>query len=392
MSILKIYEQLKDSGLDPVKSLIANTSDLFRLTQDEINQLKGKMIADSFRFHFQNNPFYKKLCDNKGITPDDITGYDDLFKIPLIPVSKFKSAASHELLSVPLTKIEHEMKSTGTSGVPSTARRCSVTMDNAVIGIYAMYREFFKISNGAGLYLCPSNEEFPEMGMIKALNMFAGLLDTHRFMVKNKRFDPREAISQLNEWENKFTRYIIGPPFLVERFIRFLKESNQKLTLDKNSLVITLGGWKHYTKRIISRSAFNEKCAEYLGTKPGQVRDIYGLVESNILAVEDEFQVKHVAPYGHFSVRDPNDTSKEVPDGKKGILAIFDPTSYSSPGMLLTEDIVYLKTVRSSSNRNGQLMQYVMRAPSAKEFGCCAVNLEEKMDQENVSLRSVSVG
>jgi long-chain-fatty-acid---luciferin-component ligase len=193
----------------------------------------------------------------------------------------------------------------------------------------------------------------------------------------------------LNEWENKFTRYIIGPPFLVDRFISFLKASNQKLTLDKNTLVITLGGWKHYTRRIISRNTFNERCAAYLGIKPNQIRDIYGLVESNILAIEDEFQVKHVAPYGHFSVRDPNNLSKEVPDGKKGVLAIFDPTSVSTPGMLLTEDIVYLKPGRSSTERNSQLMQYVMRSPATKEFGCCAVNLEKKMDQEEVPVSSI---
>lgn len=386
MVILKIYEQLKDTGLDPVKSLIANVSNIFRLPQDEMNQLKGKMIADSFKFHYQNNPFYQKLCDEKGIRPYNINGFNDLIKIPLIPVSKFKSATSHELLSVPLVDIEHEMKSTGTSGIPSSARRCSATMDHAVIGIYAMYREFFNISSGAGLYLCPSNEEFPEMGMIKALNMFAGLLDTHRFMVKQKRFNPKEAISQLNDWENKFTRYIIGPPFLVDRFIAFLENANQKLSLDKKSLVITLGGWKHYTRRIISRNKFNDRCAEYLGIKPNQIRDIYGLVESNILAIEDEFQVKHVAPFGHFSVRDPNDINKEVPDGKKGLLAIFDPTSFSTPGMLLTEDIVYLMPGRSPSDRSGQLMHYVMRSPSSKEFGCCAVNLEEEMDLSSISV------
>ena len=383
MTIVNIYDQLKDAGLDPVKGIISNVHKIFRLQQEMVNQLKGKMIAESFRFHYQNNSFYQNACNEKGITPEDINGYNDLIKIPLIPIVKFKSATSHELLSVPLTDIEHEMRSTGTSGIPSIARRCSGTMDNAVMGIYAMYREYFKISKGAGLYFCPSNEEFPEMGMIKALNMFAGLLDTHRFMVKEERFIPEEALAQLNEWQNSFTRYIIGPPFLIHRFVSFLKATNQRLSLDKDTLIITLGGWKHFTGKIISRKAFNEGCAEYLGIYPSQVRDIYGLVESNILAIEDEFQVKHAAPYGHYSVRDPSDLSKEVPDGEKGVLAILDPTSISTPGMLLTEDIVYLVPEKSPSGRSGQRVQYVMRAPSANEFGCCAVNLEEKMDQKD---------
>jgi long-chain-fatty-acid---luciferin-component ligase len=134
---------------------------------------------------------------------------------------------------------------------------------------------------------------------------------------------------------------------------------------------------------MISRKAFNEGCYVHLGIEPRQVRDIYGLVESNILAIEDAFQVKHVAPYGHYSVRDLNDLNKEVPDGEKGVLAILDPTSISTPGMLLTEDIVYLRPEKSPSGRSGQRVQYVMRAPSAKEFGCCAVNLEKQMDQQD---------
>jgi phenylacetate-coenzyme A ligase PaaK-like adenylate-forming protein len=388
MTVLDIYDQLKAAGLDPIKGLIANVSKIFQLPQEAVNQLKGKMIAESFKFHCQYNPFYRNVCNEKGIAPKDVNGYDDLIKIPLVPIAKYKSAASHELLTVPLPRIEHEMRSTGTSGIPSIARRCSETMDNAVIGIYAMYREYFKISKGAGLYLCPSNEEFPEMGMIKALNMLAGLLDTHRYMVKEERFIPEEALAQLIQWRNKFTRYIIGPPFLIHRFIRFLKATKQRLSLDKDTLIITLGGWKHFTGQIISRKAFNEECAELLGIDPSQVRDMYGLVESNILAIEDEFQVKHAAPYGHYSVRHPDDLSKEVPDGEKGVLAILDPTSTSTPGMLLTEDIVYLVPEKSPSGRSGQRMQYVMRAPSAKEFGCCAVNLEKEMGQKEDPVHS----
>jgi long-chain-fatty-acid---luciferin-component ligase len=380
--LISLIEMMKDAKIDPVRSIISSVSDMYRLSDEELKEVKGMLIADNFRLHYESNNFYRRVCDEKGVTPSDIKGYDDIIRIPLIPIEKFKAADSHELLSKPLGQIEHEMRSTGTSGIPSISRRCSETLDNAIIGIYAMYREFFKISKGAGLYLCPSNEEIPEMGMIKALNMFAGLLDTHRFMVREERMVPEDVIAQLKVWENGFTRHIIGPPFLIYRLISFLKATNTRLKLDKSSHVITLGGWKRFTGQMISRKEFNEECAEYLGIEPTNVRDIYGLVESNVLAIEDEFQIKHVAPYAHLSVRDPNDLSKEVPMGEKGQLAIFDPLAISTPGMILTEDIVYLIPEKSPSGRSGQRMKYVMRAPASKEFGCCAVNLEKKMDED----------
>jgi phenylacetate-coenzyme A ligase PaaK-like adenylate-forming protein len=310
---------------------------------------------------------------------------DDLVKIPLIPIAKFKSTSSHELLSRPLTDIEHEMRSTGTSGLPSISRRCGATVDNAVLGIFAMYREFLGISKGAGLYICPSTEEIPEMGMIKALNMLAGLLDTHRFMVREERFIPEDAIAQLGKWEGTFTRHIIGPPFLIHRLLQFLKQTGQRLTLDKGSRVITLGGWKRFTGQMISRREFNLMCEEYLGLEPNGVRDIYALVESNVLAIDDEYQEKHVSPYVHFSVRDMKDLSREVAPGEKGVLAILDPLAVATPGMIMTEDVISLIPGESKSGRSGQRMEYIMRAPTSQEFGCCAVNLEKKMDSSDDS-------
>ena len=373
---------IRSVGLNPLASIVASVSELYQMPDEQLNVIKTALIADSLRFHYEHNSFYRQACDDKGMHPDHIQGFNDLIKIPLIPIAKFKSASSFELLSKPLTSIEHEMRSTGTSGIPSISRRCSATIDTAIVAIYAMYREFLGISKGAGLYVCPSTEEIPEMGMIKALNMLAGMLDTHRFMVKQERFVPEEAVAQLKIWENAFTRYIIGPPFLIYRLLQFLKQTGQHLKLDRGSRVITLGGWKRFTGQMISRRDFNLMCQEYLGLEPNGVRDIYALVESNVMAIDDEYQVKHVSPYVHFTVRDPADLSKEVPLGQKGLLGILDPIALATPGMILTEDIVTLVPGRSQSGRSGQRMQYIMRAPSSIEFGCCAVNLEKKMDED----------
>lgn len=382
LKVEQLYNDLKDNGMDPIKVFVSDLKGLYQLEEESQQRLKLMLIADAFRFHYENNEFYRKQCMEKGVSPEQINNFEDINRIPLIPVSLFKSPDSHKLLTKSLIHIEHEMRSTGTSGIPSISRRCGDTLDNAVIAIYAMYREFFKLSKGAGLCLCPSTEEIPEMGMIKAFTFLSGLLDCHAFMVSNDRFIPEQAVEQLAKWQNKFTRHIIGPPFLIHRFISFLKATNTKLTLEPDSLVITLGGWKRFTGQMISRKAFNEECAEYLGIAPENVRDMYGLVEANMLVIEDEFQIKHVPPYVHFSVRDPNDLTKEVAPGKTGQLVIFDPLARSTPGMILTEDMVHLVPEVSPSGRTGQRIQYVMRAPNAKEFGCCAVNLEQKMNAD----------
>lgn len=371
---------IKKAGLNPVKVALSSVSELYAMPESELLAFKTDLIKNSFTYHYTNNTFFRASCDEKGITPDVIQSPADLIKIPLIPISMFKSADSHKLLSVSLKEIELEMRSTGTSGIPSIARRCSNTVNYGVLGIYAMYREFFKISKGAGLYLCPSTEEIPEMGMIKALNMLAGLLDTHRFMVKNDRFVPEDALDQLDEWANKFDRHIIGPPFIIHRFINFLKATNKKVKLDKNSHIITLGGWKRFSGQMISRVDFNNLCIEHLGVEKSQIRDMYALVESNVVAIDDEHGVKHVSPFIHFSVRDPKQLDKEMELGETGQLAILDPLAVSTPGFILTEDLVRLLPKEDESGRNGQRVQYVMRLPKSTEFGCCAVNLDKRLD------------
>ena len=375
-----LFSTLKEEGFNPVKVAISSVSELYALPDSKLLAFRTSLIKDAFTFHYANNDFFKASCNDKGITPDSIKSPEDMVKIPLVPISFFKSANSHKLLSVSLRSIELEMRSTGTSGIPSVARRCSNTVDNGILGVYAMYREFFKISKGAGLYLCPSTEEIPEMGMIKALNMLAGLLDTHRFMVTKDRFVPEEALTQLNEWSNKFDRHVIGPPFIIHRFISFLKATNQKVQLDKNSYVITLGGWKRFSGQMISRVDFNNECREYLGVEKSQIRDMYALVESNVVAIDDEHGVKHVSPFVHFSVRDPKQLDKEVPIGETGQLAILDPLAISTPGFILTEDLVRLLPKDNNSWRSGQRLQYIMRLPESSEFGCCAVNLDKQLD------------
>ncbi|WP_444902919.1 hypothetical protein ACJJIU_13610 [Microbulbifer sp. CnH-101-E] len=377
---IQLQNILKENGLDPLKVALSSVAELYSMTEDNLLDFKTGLIHEAFAYHYENNAFFRSACDSKGVTPDMISTPTDLIKIPLVPIELFKSNDSHKLLSVSLRDVELEMRSTGTSGIPSVSRRCADTVDNAVLGIYSMYREFLKISKGAGLYLCPSTEEIPEMGMIKALNMLAGLLDTHRFMVRQESFKPEEALEQLEDWNDKFSRHLIGPPFLINRFISYLKATNTRIKLDKSSYIITLGGWKRFSGQMLSRAEFNSECIEYLGVEESQIRDIYALVESNVIAIDDEYGIKHVSPFVHFSVRDPKQLDREVEPGQTGQLAILDPLARSTPGFMLTEDLVRLLPEPSRSGRSGQRMQYVMRLPESKEFGCCAVNLDKRLE------------
>ncbi|MGG2109600.1 LuxE family acyl-protein synthetase [Lysinibacillus pakistanensis] len=380
VTIQAAMENLRELGINPVTAVIGSTQQLFQWDEEKVNELKGYLISQNFKYHYENNSFYRMLCEDSGVTPADVQSLDDIQKIPLIPVTSFKRPDSHLLLSTSLENIEFEMRSTGTSGIPSISRRDAETLNNCVFSIYAMYREMFAFSRGAGLFLFPSPEEMPEMGMVKVLNMLSGLFDATRCLVKRASFKPKEAIETLEKWQNIHTRHIIGPPFLIYKLVNYLKTNNIHLKLDQKTMIINLGGWKRFSGMEIPREQYNKECAEFLGIPEENIRDMYGLVESNILAIECEKHSKHVPPWVHFSLRNPKNLAEEVPQGKRGVLAIFDPTSLSYPGFIQTEDLVYLKKENTCEcGRNGQKVVYLSRVAGA-EIGCCAINLEKHMD------------
>jgi long-chain-fatty-acid---luciferin-component ligase len=362
-----------------VGAVIGNLAAAFRLPPRKQRALKVELLREAFSFHYEANEPFARLCEQHHIVPDDLRGPDDLGRVPLIPVGAFKRPDAGSLLSVPLDAIDLEVQSTGTSGVPSVARRDAATTTRVGLALLALYREFFGLVGGVGLFLCPSPAESPEMGMVKVFNLFSGLLDDRAYLVRDFRFDPEEAVAYLRRWEDRQVRHVFGPPFLIARLLRHLETRGLSLPLDGGSLAITLGGWKRFNHERISREVLEGKLQSRLGISPANVRDMYGLIESNLLAIECEHHRKHVPPWCHVTVRDIRDPRVEVAAGQIGALGILDALSLSSPGFLLSGDVGKVSPEEECPcGRTGQVVTVLGRL-SREEVGCCAVTIEGHM-------------
>ena len=338
-------------------------------------------VRAAFSYHYESNAFYRAQCD--GVSPADICGHADLHKIPLVPVGMFKQAGAHVLLTAGLADIETEIRSTGTGGVPSVARRDALTTTRASVVILGGYRDLFGISKGAGLFLCPSTAEVPEMGMVKVFNLMTAMLDDHRYLVRGYSFDPQEALEYLRSCDGTMTRYLIGPPFIIARFMRYLELESIPLSLDPDSMIIMLGGWKQYTGRSISRDEFNDKAQRLLGIDPSRIRDMYGMIESNMLAIECEHHRKHVPPWCYVSIRDITDPAIELAPGNTGGIAILDALNTAYPGFLLSDDVGEVDESDCPCGRTCQTVRFRRRRQGA-ELGCCAVSIEKYLDSNEV--------
>ncbi len=362
-------------------AMVGMPGEALRVPRAQWRQSLAEAVGAAFAYHYERNAFYRAQCDS--VSPADIADYGDLHKIPLLPVGMFKQAGAHVLLTAGLADIETEIRSTGTGGVPSVARRDALTTTRASVGIFGGYRDLFGISKGAGMFLCPSTAEVPEMGMVKVFNLLTAMLDDHRYLVHNYSFDPEQALAYLRGWEGRMTRHIIGPPFIIARFMRFLELEAVPLTLDPESMIIMLGGWKQYTGRSISREEFNDKAQRLLGIDTTRIRDMYGMIESNMLAIECEHQRKHVPPWCFVSIRDVTDPAVELAPGQTGGIAILDALNTAYPGFLMSDDIGEIDESDCPCGRTGQTVRFRRRRQGA-ELGCCAVSIEKYLDSNEV--------
>lgn len=313
-------------------------------------------VRDAAIHHHARNGFYRAQCEAWGVDPARMHGIGDLQDLPLVPVGMFRRPDAHLLLTCSLADVETETRADGTGTAPSIARRNHETVTRALIGLTGTYREFFSLSGGAGLFLSPSATGAPEMGMVKVINVFNGVLDHHAYLGDAGAFDPQEALEYLRRWTGRMTRHVIGPPETILRFLRFLEAERINVLLDPYSMVITLGGWKRFPDGSGPAEDFRDQCHDRLGVRRENVRDMYGSIESTMLAVQCHLHRLHVPPWCYVSVRDAEDPRREVVAGRTGVIAILDALNTSYPGFLLTDDVGEVETGTCGCGRTGQVI------------------------------------
>ena len=86
------------------------------------------------------------------------------------------------------------------------------------------------------------------MGMVKVFNLMTAMLDDHRYLVHSYAFQLPEGRTGLSacRWEGVMTRHHRAAVH-HRQIYAVLELEAIPLTLDRESMIIMLGGWKQYT-------------------------------------------------------------------------------------------------------------------------------------------------
>ena len=86
------------------------------MPRDQIRALQSEKLVKQVRHVWDNVPYYRKLMEEKGITPDDIKSVDDLHKLPFISKKDLRETYPYGLLGTPLSEVVRIHSTSGTTG------------------------------------------------------------------------------------------------------------------------------------------------------------------------------------------------------------------------------------------------------------------------------------
>ena len=369
--------------------------DIFKVSTKELREWQSEMLQACFRYHYENCADYRKYCDAKRVTPKLIKSLDDASKVPLL--DSFETMRKREFLSVPKESIVAKFSSTGTSGkTPLWCSRDLTSIEWQGTAAIRMAGEVADIKAGETLLMVP---DMPNVVFSQILKTYLPKVGhkvsiglRHTMKEGNPSFFPDvEVIKKVLESPAK-TKNIVGYPFTIAGLKNFIDKQNMKVSLGAGGTIMCAGGWKAKVATmpyaLLKRPALEKLFFDTFGVPPENVKDVYGATELisacwECLHMENGVPVKrkHATPWMYVLILDP-DTLEPVERGEVGRAAILDFANHSSPGFILTDDLMKLVSDDGCEcGRPGQIVEFVDRVKGTG-FRGCAFTVQDKLFSE----------
>ncbi len=83
---------------------------------EQIKALQSEKLVKQVKHVYEHMPYYRDLMDKKGVTPDDIHGSEDLYKLPFLTKDDLRDQYPDGLCSVPKSECVRIQSTSGTTG------------------------------------------------------------------------------------------------------------------------------------------------------------------------------------------------------------------------------------------------------------------------------------
>ncbi|MBQ2896269.1 MAG: phenylacetate--CoA ligase [Oscillospiraceae bacterium] len=85
-------------------------------SREDMIKLQSERLVKQVKHVWDNVPYYRKKMEEKGVTPDDVKGIEDLHKLPFLTKSDLRDAYPYGLMGKPLKDCVRIQSTSGTTG------------------------------------------------------------------------------------------------------------------------------------------------------------------------------------------------------------------------------------------------------------------------------------
>lgn len=301
---------------------------------EEIKALQSERLVKQVKHVWDNVPYYRKKMEEKGVTPDDIKGIEDLHKLPFLTKDDLREAYPYGLLGKPLKDCVRIQSTSGTTGRRVVAFYTQHDIDlwedccaRAITAVGGTDEDVVQVAYGYGLFTGGPglNGGSHKVGCL-TVPMSSGNTDRQlQFMT-----------------DLQSTILCCTPSYAA-----YLGETIEEKGL-KNQIKLKAG--------IFGAEAWTEEMRHDIEEKLGiKAYDIYGLTETSGpgVAFECEAQTGMHINEDHFIAEIINpETGEVLPEGEKGELVFTSITKEAFPLLRYrTKDLCILSRKQCSCGR-----------------------------------------
>ena len=126
---------------------------------EQIKALQSERLVAQVKNVWDNVPYYRKKMEEKGVTPDDIKGIEDLHKLPFLTKDDLREAYPYGLMARPLKDCVRIQSTSGTTGKRVVAFYTQHDIDlwedccaRAIVAVGGTDEDVCQVSYGYGLF------------------------------------------------------------------------------------------------------------------------------------------------------------------------------------------------------------------------------------------------
>ncbi len=301
----------------------------------DMRALQSERLVKQVKHVYENVPYYKNLMDEKGVTPDDIKGVEDLHKLPFITKDDLREAYPYGMLAKPLSECVRIQSTSGTTGKRVVAFYTQNDIDlwenccaRAIVAVGGTNEDVCQVCYGYGLFTGGPglNGGSHKVGCL-TLPMSSGNTDR-----------------QIQFMMDLGATILCCTPSYAAYIGESLKEKGYKP--EDNKLRVGIFGAEPWTDEM------RREIEAMLGIK---AYDIYGLTETSGPGVAFECQEQtgmHINEDNFIPEIINPETGEVLPDGEKGELVFTSITKEAFPLLRYrTKDICVLSRKKCSCGR-----------------------------------------